>query len=77
MICKLVESALQTGCLSVASEASISQFLRYKAYRITDLDALQRLRMAIEEGQIDREAPRQFALFPQLTTLYVPVSIVR
>ncbi|MGC9504279.1 hypothetical protein [Baaleninema sp.] len=77
MIQTLVESAYQTGCLSVASEASISQFLQYKAYATSDLDALQRLRLAVEEGKIDREAPRQFALFPLLKSQSIPVLASR
>lgn len=67
MISALVESAFQNGCLSVASEGLIHQVLSSRAYRSRDLDALYRLQLAVEGGQIDREAPRQFALLPQLT----------
>lgn len=74
MIQTLVKSAYQTGCLSVASEAAISQFLQYRAYQASDLDALRRLRFAIEAGQIEREAPRQFVLFPLLKTQ--PISVI-
>lgn len=65
VISTLVKSAFQTGCLSVASEGLIQQVLSYHAYGPTDLEALNRLRLAVENGKIEREAPQQFAFLPK------------
>ena len=56
MIRSLVESAFQTGCLSVASEGLIGQVLATKGYQSADLDALVTLYNALNSGQIQREA---------------------
>lgn len=56
MIRSLVESAFQTGCLSVASEGLIGQVLATKGYQSADLDALVTLYNALSAGQIEREA---------------------
>lgn len=56
MIRTLVKSALQTGCLSVASEGLIRQVLAMKGYQASDLEALQVLSEAVNSGQIEREA---------------------
>lgn len=56
MIRSLVESAFQTGCLSVASEGLIGQVLATKGYQSADLDALVILCNALDSGQIQREA---------------------
>lgn len=66
MISTLVESAFETGCLSVASEGLIYQVLTHRAYGPTDLDALQRLQLAVQRGKIQREASRQFTLLSNL-----------
>ncbi|MBK4729853.1 hypothetical protein JJD41_08240 [Oxynema sp. CENA135] len=58
MIEALVKSAFQNRCLSVESEGLIRQVLAMKGYRAKDLDALQRLCDAVNNGQIQREAPR-------------------
>ncbi|HAA28114.1 MAG TPA: hypothetical protein DDW76_27525 [Cyanobacteria bacterium UBA11369] len=56
MIRSLVESAFQTGCLSVASEGLIGQLLATKGYQSADLEALVILYNALNSGQIQREA---------------------
>lgn len=56
MIRTLVHSALQTGCLSVASEGLIRQVLAMKGYQTSDLEALTVLCQAVNSGQIEREA---------------------
>ncbi|HEY9642415.1 MAG TPA: hypothetical protein V6C57_18155 [Coleofasciculaceae cyanobacterium] len=56
MIQRLVQSAFQTGCLSVASEALIRQVLAMQGCQYSDLAALQQLEQAIESGQIQRES---------------------
>lgn len=56
MIRSLVQSAFQTGCLSVASEGLIRQVLVMKGYQTSDLDALTVLCEAVNSGQIEREA---------------------
>lgn len=56
MIRTLVQSALQTGCLSVASEGLIRQVLEMKGYQASDLEALNALYEAVNSGQVEREA---------------------
>jgi hypothetical protein len=56
MIQRLIQSAFQTGCLSVASEGLIRQVLAMQGCPYNDLAALQRLEHAIETGQIQRES---------------------
>lgn len=56
MIRSLVQSAFQTGCLSVASEGLIRQVLEMKGYEASDLEALTALYEAVNSGQIQREA---------------------
>ncbi len=58
MIRTLVQSAFQTGCLSVESEGLIRQVLAMKVYQSRDLDALVNLCEAVNAGQIIREAPK-------------------
>ncbi|USR90995.1 hypothetical protein NEA10_19575 [Phormidium yuhuli AB48] len=66
MISTLVESAFQTGCLSVASEGLIYQVLTHRAYSPTDLAELQRLQSAVDQGKIEREAPQQLTVLSDL-----------
>ncbi|WP_414529804.1 hypothetical protein [Nodularia chucula] len=56
MIRTLVESAFQTGYLSVESEGLIHQVLATKCYRREDLAVLSSLYDAVAAGQIKREA---------------------
>ncbi|MEB3180250.1 MAG: hypothetical protein VKL59_14615 [Nostocaceae cyanobacterium] len=56
MIRSLVESAFQTGCLSVASEGLLYQVLATKCYKQQDLDAVAALYEAVNTGKIEREA---------------------
>lgn len=56
MIRKLVQSAFQTGCLSVESEGLIRQVLSVRGHQSTDLEALVQLQEAVIAGQIQREA---------------------
>lgn len=61
----LVQSALKTGCLSVASEGLIRQILEIKGYQTSDLEALNVLYEAVKSGQIEREAHHNhFLSFP-------------
>lgn len=63
MIHRLVQSAFQTGFLSVESEGLIRQILAIRTYQPADLAALQNLRLAICTGQIQREARHHTTLF--------------
>ncbi|MBW4681731.1 MAG: hypothetical protein KME19_16670 [Microcoleus vaginatus WJT46-NPBG5] len=63
MIRTLVESAFQTGCLSVESEGLIRQVLALKGYRLDDLDALANLCDAVKAGYIQRESRGRVSLF--------------
>ncbi len=56
MIRTLVQSAFQTGCLSVESEGLIRQVLAMKVCQSCDLDALAHLFQAVNTGEIEREA---------------------
>jgi hypothetical protein len=55
MISSLVESAFQTGCLSVESEALMRQVLTARIYKPSDVEALRQLYDAVETGHIRRE----------------------
>lgn len=56
MIRTLVESAFQTGYLSVESEGLLQQVLATKCYSPEDLALLATLYDAVRAGQIKREA---------------------
>ncbi|MDZ7959617.1 MAG: hypothetical protein RMY34_17325 [Aulosira sp. DedQUE10] len=56
MIRTLVESAFQTGCLSVESEGLLHQVLATKSYQSDDLVALAALYEAVRAGRVKREA---------------------
>jgi hypothetical protein len=56
MISALVDSAFQTGCLSVESEGLIRQILATGSCRSLDLKSLKQLYAAIQTGRIQREA---------------------
>ncbi|WP_445634647.1 hypothetical protein NSTC745_06476 [Nostoc sp. DSM 114161] len=56
MIRTIVESAFQTGYLSVESEGLLHQVLATKCYNSEDLSALAGLYDAVRTGQIKREA---------------------
>ncbi|AFY36278.1 hypothetical protein [Calothrix sp. PCC 7507] len=65
MIRTLVESAFQTGCLSVESEGLLHQVLATKCYQPEDLAAIAALYDAVRAGQIKREAPTELRMeFP-------------
>jgi hypothetical protein len=55
MIHKLVQSALDTGWLSVESEGLIRQVLKMRGYQASDVAALNQLLSALEKGYIRRE----------------------
>ena len=57
MIHTLVQSAFQTGCLSVESEGLIRQVLAIRGYKAADLEILEKLYDAVHAGVIQREAP--------------------
>jgi hypothetical protein len=59
MIHTLVESAFQTGYLSVESEGLLHQVLATKCCQSEDLTALAALYNAVRAGQIKREASSQ------------------
>ncbi|AFZ24420.1 hypothetical protein Cylst_2184 [Cylindrospermum stagnale PCC 7417] len=56
MIRTLIESAFQTGCLSVESEGLLHQVLTTKCYQPEDLVDLAALYDAVRTGKIKREA---------------------
>ncbi|MFH7026819.1 MAG: hypothetical protein ACHBN1_15760 [Heteroscytonema crispum UTEX LB 1556] len=68
MIRALVESAFQTGCLSVESEGLLQQVLATKSYDSGDLAALASLYDAVCAGQVKREASSN--LFMKFPTQY-------
>jgi hypothetical protein len=71
MIRTLVESAFQTGCLSVESEGLLHQVLATKCYQSEDLTALASLYDAVRTGQIKREASsKQLLEIPNLNKSY-------
>ena len=55
MINRLVQSAFQTGWLSVESESLIRQVLALKAYQQSDLESLNELYRAVHRGVVKRE----------------------
>ncbi|HYW20627.1 MAG TPA: hypothetical protein VE956_15210 [Nodularia sp. (in: cyanobacteria)] len=59
MIRTLVESAFQTGYLSVESEGLLHQVLATKCYSSDDLVVLSALYDAVSTGKIKREASSQ------------------
>lgn len=56
MIPALVQSAFQTGYLSVESEGLIRQVLATRGCKSADVEALQNLYEALQTGEIRREA---------------------
>ncbi|RUT03050.1 hypothetical protein DSM106972_053580 [Dulcicalothrix desertica PCC 7102] len=56
MIRALIESAFQTGYLSVESEGLIHQVLATRSYQSEDLKALVTLCDALQAGHVKREA---------------------
>ncbi|HEY9617590.1 MAG TPA: hypothetical protein V6C64_12145 [Microcoleaceae cyanobacterium] len=64
MIRTLVQSALQTGYLSVESEGLIRQILAIRGYTSTDMEALQQLYEALKTGTIQREAQNRVQMPP-------------
>ncbi len=62
MITALVQSAFQTGHLSVESEALIRQVLALNSCQPTDLEALAKLYEALQTGRIQREAHQSIQL---------------
>ncbi len=65
MIRALVESAFQTGCLSVESEGLLHQVLETKSYQSEDLALLASLYDAVGTGAIKREASSNLVMkFP-------------
>jgi len=71
MIRALIESAFQTGCLSVESEGLLHQVLATKSYDSKDLAALVALDEAVRAGQIKREASSS-SLLMKFPTQYKP-----
>jgi len=64
MLESLIESAFQTGTLSVESEGLMRQVLAARGFNQKELDALKQLYAAIEVGQIRREAHRKTHMPP-------------
>lgn len=62
MIRTLVESAFQTGYLSVESEGLLHQVLATKCYSQEDLTVLTALYDAVSAGQIKRESSSQLPI---------------
>ncbi|MDB9375377.1 hypothetical protein [Nodularia sphaerocarpa] len=62
MIRTLVESAFQTGYLSVESEGLLHQVLKTKCYGPNDLAVLSALYDAVSAGKIKREASSQLPI---------------
>ncbi|WP_225896515.1 hypothetical protein [Amazonocrinis nigriterrae] len=62
MIRSLVESAFQTGYLSVESEGLLHQVLATKCYQSEDLAELAALYDAVRAGKIKREGSSQLPM---------------
>lgn len=62
MIRALVESAFQTGYLSVESEGLLHQMLASRIYRSEDVAALTRLSDAVRAGFVKREASSNLSM---------------
>ncbi|MBD2559778.1 hypothetical protein ACEYW6_17215 [Nostoc sp. UIC 10607] len=62
MIRTIIESAFQTGYLSVESEGLLHQVLVTKCYQSEDLPVIAALYDAVRAGQIKREASSSNAL---------------
>ena len=62
MIRALVESAFQTGYLSVESEGLLHQMLATRIYRTEDMAALTRLSDAVRAGLVKREASSNLSM---------------
>ncbi len=62
MIDTLVQSAFQTGHLSLESEGLIRQVLATGACKSTDMALLKQLYAAVESGQIRREGHQQIQM---------------
>jgi hypothetical protein len=62
MIRALVESAFQTGYLSVESEGLLHQMLATRIYQTEDIAALRRLSDAVRAGQVKREASSHISM---------------
>ena len=62
MIDTLVQSAFQTGHLSVESEGLIRQVLATSICKSADRELLKRLYAAVESGQIRREGHQQIQM---------------
>jgi len=62
MIRALVESAFQTGYLSVESEGLLHQMLATRIYQAEDVAALTRLCDAVRAGQVKREASSNISM---------------
>ncbi|MDX2216491.1 MAG: hypothetical protein SFY66_24725 [Oculatellaceae cyanobacterium bins.114] len=56
MIDTLVQSALQTGWLSVESEGLLRQVIAMRSFQSTDMTAIERLYDALHQGLVRREA---------------------
>jgi|GEM_PF-1920828 len=65
MINRIVESAIQNQCLSVASEGLICQVVRSRMCSPKDLEALQDLVEGIDRGEILRESKGQMSQWVQ------------
>ncbi|MDM9385707.1 hypothetical protein QUB80_34195 [Chlorogloeopsis sp. ULAP01] len=66
MIRALVESAFQTGYLSVESEGLLYQMVVMKSYQPEDLTAISALLDAVRAGRIKREASSNLVMkFPK------------
>jgi hypothetical protein len=77
MIRRLVQSAFQTGYLSVESEGLIRQILAVRGYQPSGLTALHELWQAVCSGQVKREANAVTDLFTCLDRLSVDPSVHR
>lgn len=62
MIRTLVESAFQTGYLSVESEGLLHQVLATRCYQAEDVPSLASLYDAVSTGKIKREASSQLLI---------------
>lgn len=64
MLTRLVQSAFQTGYLSVESEGLIRQVLSIRSYQSADLEELRKLQQAVCTGRVKREARDTTDFFP-------------
>lgn len=64
MIDTLVQSALQTGWLSVESEGLLRQVIAMRSFQSADLNSIEQLYEAVDQGLVKREVCDKVEVLP-------------